>query len=192
MSIDEDTGRDTGRDTSRDTSGDSREPHRSDPGRPQQGGPGDDAVLRRAVGVLHDEPDTGWEEASAHVRRSLRQATRRARRLTATTTDLPTGFGPADRLEVSERVVLDALRRAVSTTAGVAPVAIVLHVEHQADGHDCCTGVRLDLVVGYGTALTALTGLRAAITRTLDELLGPATWLVDLDVVDVEADDPTP
>jgi len=149
-------------------------------------------VLRRAVGVLHDEPDLGWEEASKRVRRMLRRTTRRARRLTATTTDLA-GFGPADRLEVSERVVLDALRRAVSTTAGVAPVAIVLHVEPHADGHDRCTGVRLELVVGYGTALTALTGhLRRVVVQTLDDLLGPSEWVVGLDVVDVEADDPAP
>ncbi|MEO3937700.1 hypothetical protein V3N99_13220 [Dermatophilaceae bacterium Soc4.6] len=155
---------------------------------------GGDAVLLRAVGALRDEPAEGWAQASERVRQTLRQTSRRARALTVTAADLPDGgdLGPTDRLAVSERVVLDALRRTVSGAAGVAPAAIRLELEPADGGRHLCTGVRLDLVVGYGTALMALTEqLRPAVARTIDDLLGPAHRFVDIEVVDVEPDDPT-
>lgn len=153
---------------------------------------GPQEVLRRAAVTLRDEPGEGWDEASDRVRRTVRETTRRARPLVAATGDLPDGggFRATDRLVVSERVVVDAVRRAVAGTVGTAPVGLGLRVE-RGPGGDRCTGARLDLVAGYGTRLPeAGDHLRDVVRDTLDDLLGRADRAVDIHVVDVEVGDP--
>ena len=151
----------------------------------------DDPVLRRAADTLREEEDA-WPETSDKVRHRVREVTRRARRLVASTADLPGGggFGPRDRLVVSERVVVDAVRRVVTGVAGTAPAAIEVLVE-PGPGGDRCRGVRIDLVVGYGTPVQDVAGrLRRVALTCLAELLGSADRVVDVRVVDVEVEDP--
>ncbi|MDQ2758719.1 MAG: hypothetical protein M3Y71_19535, partial [Actinomycetota bacterium] len=79
---------------------------------------------------------------------------------------------------------------AAAQVAGTAPVALELRVTPGASGAQC-TGVRLDVVAGYGTALPAAAqGLRTVLARTLDDVLGSAGRTIDVCVVDVEAQDP--
>lgn len=150
------------------------------------------ALLARAVGSLRDEPEPAWDTTSTRVRHALRRSTRRSRPLRATTADQPGGgaFGGDDRLLVSERVVIDLLRVAVTGTSGGAPTAIDLHVE-RSEQDDRCTGVGVELVAGFGTDLRAVTHeLRSLVLQILDDTLGPAARVVDLRVVDVEPQDP--
>lgn len=154
-----------------------------------------DPLLDRAASSLRSEQDPGWEEAAQRVRATVRRTTRRARRVLATNTDLPAdgGFRDGDRLAVSERVVIDVLRRTVSAEPAVAPVSLTLEVDTDDRGDARCVGVRCEVVVDYGARVPTLTArLRGRVSAALDDLLGPAERTVDLHVVDVEPSDPWP
>jgi len=141
--------------------------------------------LDQAVELARLEPvDAGrWEDTATGVMARIRSSLRPGRPLRLL---LPDDRGGTTY--VSERVVVAALRRALSAEDDLAPSAVRLEV----DG-DRLTALHVDLVGRYGADLQALAERsRARVHETLAGLPLAAADAVDvrLSVVDVTLEDP--
>lgn len=147
------------------------------------------AVLATAGRELAGVTDPGWTDAADRVVSAVRSATRRSTPVNAVFGDGRDG----DVLQVSDLVVVSALRAAMNTTPSSTPQWIELLLGGP-DGHDCL-GVRVELVARYGSDLRALTDdARDVAVAALSALLGPPEGAeprtVDLAVADIVEGDP--
>ena len=151
----------------------------------------DDDVIRRAVDAIQDratEESSQWPAVAAGVRDRVRRSPLLSTPVDAAIEDLSgaTPFAHGDRLTVSDRVVVDAVRRGLNGIPETAPETISLVL----DGRDC-VGVRVELVAAYGADLRAISDrVRAVVRATLHDTLGIVVP-VDVAVVDVVVDDPS-
>lgn len=153
----------------------------------------DDTVTRRAVEAIHATSETdAWPAVSATVRDRVRRTPRLSQPVHASTHTLSgtARFAPSDRLDLSDTVVVDVLRQALHDIPGTAPHDIALTVDAGR-----CVGVRVDIVSAFGTDLLATAGrVRSVVGAALSEALGTLSVIVPVDVavVDVVVDDPSP
>ncbi len=141
--------------------------------------------LERAVELARSKPvdPPGWEDVAGSVMRRVRATVRPGRRVQVA---LPDAGGGATY--VSDRVVVSALRSALTDLDGLPPSGIRVEV---AD--DRCTAVEVELVARYGTDLQLLgERCREIVTGVLRGLLLAAADAVEVSVVvvDVTLDDP--
>lgn len=142
------------------------------------------AMLDRSIRALREAHDPGWDQASQRVLAAVRAATRRSWPVDATF-PVPNG---ADRLSISDQVVISTLRRALDSVESCAPSRISLLL----DGHEC-TGATVSLVAAYGTDLRqAADEARRAVLAALEEVLGPPAFEQRTASVDIAVDDVTP
>lgn len=151
----------------------------------------DDGIISRAVDALQDRAEKESAERPAvasGVRDRVRRSPPLSKPVDADVEDL-TGastFRQLDTLVVSDRVVVDALRTALSGIPGTAAESI----SRVLDGRTCM-GVHVELVTGYGADLR-LTGdrVRSVVRATLHDTLGIVAP-VDVTLVDVVDGDPS-
>lgn len=141
-----------------------------------------DDVLARAASELREHEEPGWSAASRSVLRAVRGATRRSVPLEAA---WPSGADGADRLLVSDLVVVRLVAAALRAVDGVAPGRVVLAVRDRR-----CEGAEVQVVARYGTDLAAAARqVRAVVVAVLDDVLGPVGAGAPARAVDVVVDD---
>ncbi|WP_295702866.1 hypothetical protein [Lapillicoccus sp.] len=151
----------------------------------------DDEIMSRAVDAFQDRAEqesAEWPAVASGVRDRVRRSSLVSRSVRAHVADLSgtTTFTQVDTLVVSDRVVVDALRRGLSGIPEAAAETLSLVL----DGRDC-VGVRVELVAGYGTDLRVLGDrVRTLVEATLTDTLGIVVP-VDVTVVDVVVGDPS-
>ena len=140
-------------------------------------------VLDRAARELREQPQPGWVELTSRVTAALSTAVRHGVPLRVSLEDIT---DPAeDVVHVSDRVVVDAVRRALADLDGCEPRRIDLRIHD-----DTCSGVTLDLLGGYGTDLLALAERAREVTLgVLRDVLGPNHDHVTRDDIDVHISD---
>jgi hypothetical protein len=142
-------------------------------------------VLYRAARELREQPQPGWVELTSRVTAALSTAVRYGVPLRVSLEDV-TDPGE-DVVHVSDRVVVDAVRRGLAALDGCEPRRIVLRID---DG--TCSGVGLDLLGTYGTDLWALAERARDLTLgVLRDVLGPRHGDVTRDDIDVHISDLT-
>ncbi|QWZ07555.1 hypothetical protein KRR39_19310 [Nocardioides panacis] len=141
--------------------------------------------LDRAAALAREEPTAApdWEQTAGGVMRRIRGTVRPGRSVLVPLTD-----ELGSTTHVNERVVLSALRAALSGVEGAAPSGLRLEL----DG-DVCTAVEVEVVARYDLDLPALGDLCRAVTRSVlrGVLLDSADAVdVRVAVVDVTLEDP--
>lgn len=151
----------------------------------------EDDIMSRAVDAIHDRAEAesaDWPAVASGVRDRVRRSPLLSKPVRADVGDLrgATMFTQLDTLLVSDRVVVDAVRRGLTGIPGAAAEAISLVL----DGRDC-VGVRVELVVRFGADLQVTSDrVRSVVDVTLLSVLGIVA-AVDVTVVDVVVSDPT-
>lgn len=145
--------------------------------------PDRDDVLDRAARELREQPEPGWFELTSRVTAAVSTTVRHGVPLRVSLGDIT---DPAeDVVHVSDRVVVDAVRRALADLDGCQPRRIHLRIDD-----DTCSGVSLDLLGGYGTELLALAERAREVTlAVLRDVLGPNHDDVTRDDIDVHISD---
>lgn len=145
----------------------------------------DAAFLAVAAQSLRTQDDSRWVEVSSRVLTTALRATRRSRPVLAQ--------APGGPVHVSEQVIVAYLRDALD---GLVPGTAVAGIHLDITGRDAFTGVLIELIVQYRTAiLPAADVIRERATAVLTELLGAAATGVHVrtshvHVSDVTVDDP--
>ena len=140
--------------------------------------PGPDA-LARATRALREAPEPGWGDVADRVRTRLRTVSRPGRPLTVRE-------DRAGVVQVDTRVVVDAVRRAVTSLPGTRPVA----VDVVAAGTRAVS-VRIEVAVRFGSDVHAAADAVRDRTREVVKTLLGAPRPVDVMVVDVMVVDVT-
>lgn len=185
------------------------EPTPTSPQTPPAGPPTDEQVrraeelLRRGADRMRSEEPSGWFEVAGRVTDAVRAAGRRGLEIDAAWPD-GSGAGPGDRLRVTDLVVIDALRRALTTVPSSQPSAVALMLHETTSAEEGggapgrrCSGARVSLVASYGVDLRAVADHARRVTlSTLSDVLGPPPdglareAVVDVEIVDVTREDP--
>jgi hypothetical protein len=131
-------------------------------------------ALARATRALQDEPEPGWGEVADRLRDRLRSVSRPGRPLVLRDDD-------AGVLRVDERVVVDAVRRALVALPGCRPVGVDVVAD---DGLVARVGIQVWVDYGLDVRRVAESA-RAVAADVVLAVLGHACP-VDVDVVDVE------
>ncbi len=139
------------------------------------------AFIAKATQALTDHADQRWVEVAPRVLTGALRATRRSLPVRA--------HAPGGTVYVSEQVITAYLRDALDGhTPGTAVTAIRINIA----GRDTFTGLLIELIVQYGTAiLPAADRIRAQAAAVLVELLGPAATAIEVQTTHVHVSDVT-
>lgn len=155
-------------------------PHEST-GEPAELDPQDRALLSAAAGALRAHSDPRWVEVSSRVLNTALRATRRSQPVRA--------LAPGGPIRVSEQVIVAYLREALD---GLVPGTAVAGIHLDITGRDTYTGVLIELIVQYGTAILPVADrIRAQAATVLEELLGPAATGIHLRTSHIHVSDVT-
>ncbi len=156
------------------------------------------SALQRATVALQGEPAPGWSDVADRVTRRVRALSRPGRPLTVRDDD-------AGVVRVDQRVLVDAVRRALARVRDCRPVGVAVGTGAAvtgavavagaagagvatagAAGAGVATSVRVEVWVRYGADVREVAAqARVAVTSATADVLGTALP-VDVAVVDVE------
>lgn len=141
--------------------------------------------LEQAARELREEPQPGWVQLSRQVLARVRSVTRSSSPVLMDLSGLDPGEATAPaHAHVSDQVLIAALRRALLTVDGCAPVEVTLGLDGPR-----CVSVHAAIAGHYGADLRALgRAAAAAVSGRLRSVLGPAAPAaadVTIEIVDV-------
>jgi hypothetical protein len=155
-----------------------------------------DDLVRRGTEQMRSQPAAGWFDVVERVTDAVRSAGRRGVEIDAAWPDHESAR-TADRLRISDLVVVDALRRALVAVPQCQPSAVDLMVVEEPEGAVRCRGARVSLVAAFDVDLHAVAAQARRLTLdTLTDVLGPPPdglsrdAVVDVEIVDVTLHDP--
>ena len=139
------------------------------------------AFIAMAAQALNEHADQRWVEVAPRILTSALRATRRSLPVRAR--------APGGTVYVSEQVITAYLRDALD---GLTPGTAVAGIRIAIAGRDTFTGVLIELIVQYGTAiLPAADRIRAQAAIVLLELLGPAATAIEVQTSHIHVSDVT-
>lgn len=163
-------------------------------------------LLRRGADQMRSEAAPGWFDVAQRVTGAVRSTARRSVEIDAAWPDHAPDEAPArdgqdpgsaDRLRISDLVVVDALRRALVAVPQCQPSAVDLMLVEEPEGAVRCRGARVGLVAAFDVDLHAVADQARRLTLdTLTDVLGPPPdglsrdAVVDVEIVDVTPHDP--
>ncbi|GAA3602767.1 hypothetical protein GCM10022223_18170 [Kineosporia mesophila] len=138
-------------------------------------------LIDLASRALTEHADQRWVEVAPRVLSTALRATRRSLPVRA--------HAPGGTVHVSEQVIVAYLHDALD---GHTPGTAVAGIHVNIAGQDTFTGVLIELIVQYGTAiLPAADRIRAQAATVLLELLGPAATAINVQTSHIHVSDIT-